>query len=64
MYDAGIGNQEDTENYIFNEANSSLYYNKDTYTYNYPNKKIIGKMILNDGKPCYKITEKLWRKFD
>ena len=64
LYDAGIGNQEDTENYIFNETNSSLYYNKDTYTYNYPNKKIIGKMILNDGKPCYKITEKLWRKFD
>ena len=62
LYDVGIGNQEDTENYIFNEANSNVYYNKDTY--NYPNKKIIGKLMLNDGNPCYQITEKLWRQFD
>ena len=62
MYDAGIGKQEDTENYIYNEGNSNMYYNKDTY--NYPNKKIIGKLILNDGNPCYQITEKLWRQFD
>jgi hypothetical protein len=27
------------------------------------NKKIIGKLILNDGQPCYKSGEKLWRKF-
>jgi hypothetical protein len=28
------------------------------------NKNIIGKLILNDGQPCYKSSEKLWRKFD
>ena len=27
-------------------------------------KKIIGKLILNDGQPCYKSDEKLWKKFD
>ena len=26
-------------------------------------KKIIGKLILNDGQPCYKSNEKLWKKF-
>jgi len=39
-----------------------LYYNNDNY--NNSNKKIIGKLILNDGQPCYKLNEKLWRKFD
>ena len=26
-------------------------------------KKIVGKLILNDGQPCYKSNEKLWKKF-
>ena len=26
-------------------------------------KKIIGKLILNDGQPCYRLDEKLWRHF-
>ena len=26
-------------------------------------KKIIGKLILNEGQPCYRINEVLWRKF-
>jgi len=41
-----------------------LYYNNDNYYKNNANKKIIGKLILSDGQPCYKINETLWRKFD
>ena len=26
-------------------------------------KKIIGKLLLSDGKPCYSLNERLWRKF-
>jgi len=62
LYDIGIGPITDTENYIYNESNSDVYYNKDNY--DNPDKKIIGKLILNDGQPCYRINEKLWRKFD
>ena len=29
-----------------------------------PNKKIIGKLILSDGQPCYNLNETLWKKFD
>ena len=47
------------KNYINYE---DIYYNKDNY--NEENKKIIGKLILNEGQPCYKLDEKLWRKFD
>jgi hypothetical protein len=41
---------------------SNVYYNNDDY--NETNKTIIGKLVLNDGQPCYNSTEKLWRKFD
>ena len=62
LYDVGIGNPKDTEHYIYDEGNSNVYYNNEIY--NDTNKKIIGKLILNDGQPCFRINEKLWRKFD
>ena len=34
------------------------------FDYDNPNKKIIGKLILNEGQPCYRLNEKLWKKFD
>ena len=62
LYDVGIGIQNDLEHYIYNEGYSNVYYNNEKY--NEANKKIIGKLILNDGQPCYRLGEKLWRKFD
>ena len=62
LYDAGIGKGVDLTNYNYFDYPYELYYNKDNY--NEPNKKIIGKLILNDGQPCYKLNETLWRKFD
>ena len=61
LYDVGIGIQNDLEHYIYNEGYSNVYYNNEKY--NEANKKIIGKLMLNDGQPCYRIDEKLWRKF-
>ena len=61
LYDVGIGEPPDSTNYIYNN-DSNVYYNKDNY--NITNKTIIGKLILNDGQPCYQSTEKLWKKFD
>ena len=58
LYDVGLGVAQDTTNYINHE---DIYYNNDNY--NEENKKIIGKLILNEGQPCYKLEEKLWRKF-
>ena len=60
LYDVGIGERLDTSNY-YNYINADVYYNNENY--NKENKKIIGKLILNEGQPCYKIDEKLWRKF-
>ena len=60
LYDAGIGNQTDLDNYKYDEK-AKVYYNNDNY--NISNKKIIGRLILNDGQPCYNSTEKLWRSF-
>ena len=60
LYDIGIGLPPDDTNYIYNN-NSNVYYNKDNY--NVPNKIIIGRLILNDGQPCYNSTEKLWKSF-
>ena len=60
LYDVGIGNNNISSNYNYNK-DSYVYYNNQNY--NYSNKKIIGKLILNDGKPCYKLSEKLWKKF-
>ena len=42
--------------------NSNIYYNNENY--NEENKKIIGKLLLNDGQPCYNLNEQLWRKFN
>ena len=60
LYDIGIGLPPDSTNYIYNK-DSNIYYNNDNY--NKTNKTIIGKLILNDGQPCYQSTEKLWRQF-
>ena len=61
IYEVGIGNKPDDINYIYNE-NSSVYYNNENYTKE--NKTIIGRLILNDGQPCYYSLEKLWKKFN
>ena len=55
----GIGKPPYSNNYTYDE-NSNIYYNNENY--NDPNKKIIGKLILSDGQPCYDPNEKLWRK--
>ena len=64
LYDVGIaeGNNyyKDNADYTYDES-SRIYYNKNTY--NEPNKKIIGKIVLNEGEPCYRFNEKLWRAF-
>ena len=60
LYDIGIGEPPDNISYIYNK-DSNIYYNNDNY--NITNKAIIGRLILNDGQPCYQSTEKLWKKF-
>ena len=53
--DVGIGTE------ISNKG--GIYY---SYNENEPNtndKNIIGKVLLNDGQPCYRLNEKLWQKF-
>ena len=61
LYDLGIGFKKDLDNYIYDDI-ANIYYNN--YNYNETNKTIIGKLILNEGQPCYNSTEKLWRQFD
>ena len=63
LYDVGIFEKKMnySSDYIYN-INANIYYNR--YTYNNTNKKIIGKIILNEGQPCYDdINEKLWSSF-
>ena len=60
LYDVGIGTPPIYDKYIHHKG-SNIYYNKDNY--DEPNKTIIGKLILNDGQPCYQPSEKLWRSF-
>ena len=60
LNDIGIGEPPDNISYIYNKE-SNIYYNNDNY--NITNKAIIGRLILNDGQPCYQSTEKLWKKF-
>ena len=62
LYDVGIGDPGNSEEYHYNEKNSNIYYNNEKYRGQ--NKKIIGKLILNEGQPCYRLDEKLWRIFD
>ena len=64
LYDVGIGEPENSAIYIYNDKYSDIYYNNDDYINTITDKKIIGKLILNDGQPCYRLGEKLWRKFD
>ena len=57
LYDVGIGQNTDTINYVSKGATEgNAYYNNEDY--NNPNKKIIGKLILNEGQPCYRLNEK------
>ena len=51
--------QENIENeYEYDPFNNTSYNNK-----NYKcEKKIIGKLILNDKQPCLSVNEKLWKK--
>ena len=55
---------KDTENcplYDVSINNGIITYDNDGT--NTANKKIIGRLILNDGQPCYKNDERLWRHF-
>ena len=61
LYDIGIGLPPNSGDYIY-DNDSNIYYNNDNY--NAANKTIIGRLILNDGQPCYNSTEKLWRSFE
>ena len=60
LYDVGIGSAPDSENYN-HISSANVYYNNGDY--NKANKKIIGRLVLNEGQPCYNATEKLWKKF-
>ena len=63
LYDVGIIGTDEPINknhYIYN-TNADIYYNDKSYEN--IDKKIIGKIILNDGQPCYRHNEKLWKKF-
>ena len=64
LYDVGIGKQDDLTNYYYIEDASTginIYYNNDNYDNS--DKKIIGRLTLSEGQPCYRQEEKLWRKF-
>ena len=60
LYDVGLGSPPDSDNYTY-VSSGNVYYNNGNY--NNMNQKIIGKLVLNDGQPCYNETEKLWRQF-
>ena len=60
LYEVGLGSSPDSENYNY-VPDVNVYYNNENY--NKPNQKIIGRLVLNDGQPCYNATEKLWRKY-
>ena len=64
LYDVRLGSIDNSLISKYNtESNSDIYFNNANYE-DMPNKKIIGKLILNDGQPCYNAQEKLWRKFN
>jgi len=60
LYDVGIGSASDLDNYNY-DSSANIYYNNENF--NKANKKIIGRLVLNEGQPCYNATEKLWKKF-
>ena len=57
IYDVGIVTETP------NNGESGINYSNEENEPNTNNKKIIGKVILNDGQPCYRLNEKLWQKF-
>ena len=61
-YDLGLGDNKNSESYEYIDE-AKVYYSKNDDKYIEDNKKIIGKVILNEGQPCYRLSEKLWRKF-
>ena len=58
LYDIRLVDPSDPDNYY---AKDNIYYSKESF--NKVNKKIIGRLTLNDGQPCYNMTEKLWKRF-
>ena len=63
IYDVGIEEPDNLNNYDYiKNEDYYIYYNKEDSNTD-TNKKIIGKLILSDGQPCYKLEEKPWRKF-
>ena len=61
LYDVKIGYQKDKENEYIYDPMTNISYNNENYK---GEKKIIGKIILNDGQPCLSPNEKLWKKFN
>ena len=61
LYDVRIKTNEENFNDISYDKviNSNIYYNNLNYYNNILDKKIIGKLILNNGQPCYDSNEKL-----
>ncbi len=68
LYDVRIKTNEDNFNDVNYDTdsskNSNIYYNNQNYYNNIIEKKIIGKLILNHGQPCYHLDEKLRKKFN
>ena len=65
-YEIGLGEEKGSdESYEYmNEGDKTIiYYSKIGDNYKKENKKIIGKLTLNEGQPCFKLSEKLWRSF-
>ena len=60
LYDIGIDENYNLISSIYNyDSHTKIYYNNNSFR----GSKIIGKLILNDGQPCYNSNEKLWKKF-
>ena len=59
--DIRIGKNSDSFLFYYHK-DSNIYYDKDIY--DDTNKKIIGKLILNDGQPCFRSNEKIWKIFN
>ena len=66
-YEIGLGVEKDSDSesyeYEKEDDKSIIYYSKNGENYKKENKKIISKLILNEGQPCFKLSEKLWRIF-
>ena len=60
LYDVKFGKQENNEDEYIYDSYINISYNNENYK---GEKKIIGKLTLNDGLPCLSVSEKLWKKF-